>query len=194
MYETYDKDYCYPGTGVLKNKFNIRDKTKLEAVERDLTALRIKEIVSNPDIIEGSFDLEHLKKLHKYIFQDVFDWAGSIRTVRVSKSIMFAYPENIESEAKKYFKMLKDENYLKNLSTDKLCDRLAFYKTEINMLHPFREGNGRVIREFIRTLAYNNGHQLNFPLNKDEYLKAMIQSPYEIEPLKKFFKNNINKL
>lgn len=194
MYEINDNIYCYPGTDVLKNKFDIRDKTKLDAVERDLTALRIKELVINTNIINYSFDLKHLQKLHKYIFQDVYEWAGSLRTIRISKGIMFAYPENIKSEANKYFKMLKSENYLKNLSVDKFCDRLAFYKAEINMLHPFREGNGRVIREFIRTLAYNSGYELKFPLAKDDYFKAMLYSPYDIDFLKNFLKDNITKL
>lgn len=194
MYEVNDKVYCYPGTDVLKNKFDIRDKGKLDAVERDLTALRLNELLDNPNVINHSFDLQHLQKLHQHIFQDIYDWAGSLRTIRISKGIMFAYPENIELEANKLFEMLKSENHLRNLSIDKFCDRLAFYKAEINMLHPFREGNGRVIREFVRFLAYSSGFELNFPLSKDEYFTAMIKSPYNVEPLKVFLNNNITYL
>lgn len=195
MYEVIDKAYCYPGTDILRNKFDIMDRKKLDAVERDLTVLRLKELLDNPNLIRLSFDLKHLQRLHKHIFQDIYDWAGSLRTIRISKGIiMFAYPENIPLEADRLFKMLKSEKFLKNLPMDKFCDRLTFYKTEINMLHPFREGNGRVIREFVRSLAYNCGFELTFPLAKDDYFAAMIRSPYNVEPLKAFFKNNITDL
>lgn len=192
MYEIEDKIYCYPKTDTLINKFHIKDKTKLESLERDLTALRIKELLQNP--IQGDFDLQHLQNIHKHIFQDLFYWAGELRTIRMSKGIMFAYPENIKTEGNRYFSMLKAENYLLNLPLDLFCEKLAFYKAEINMLHPFRDGNGRALREFFRCLIAYNGYQIVFPLDKTQYLQAMILSPNDIDPLKNFFIKNINKI
>lgn len=189
MYEIKDNIYCYPNTSVLINKFNIKDKRKLEAIERDLTSLRIKELVKNP--IEGNFDLIHLRNIHKYIFQDIYNWAGELRTIRVTKGFTtFAYPENIESEANKCFDKLKSEDYLKNLSIDMFCKKLAYYKAELNILHPFRDGNGRAIREFVRCLALNSGYYIRFPLDKQIYINAMILSPYDTKPLEEFFRNN----
>jgi len=99
MYEETDNVYCYPDTGVLINKFGIKDNIKLEAVERDLTGLRILELKENP--IQGSFDLDHLRKIHKYIFQDIYNWAGQLRTIEVLKGIWFARSEFIIPEGKR---------------------------------------------------------------------------------------------
>lgn len=155
MYEETDNVYCYPDTGVLINKFGIKDNIKLEAVERDLTGLRILELKENP--IQGSFDLDHLRKIHKYIFQDIYNRTGQLRIIEVSKGIWFARSEFIIPEGKRIYNELENEKYLNDLTLDKFCERLAYYKTEINMLHPFREGNGRAIREFVRSLAEYNG-------------------------------------
>ena len=129
MYDTEDKVYCYPGTNVLINHFGIKDPAKLEAFEGDITALRLKELIQNP--IAGSFDLKHLRDIHRYIFQDIYPWAGELRTVRISKGIMFAYPENIEAQGNSYFNMLKEEKYLANMPFAIFCERLAYYKSEI---------------------------------------------------------------
>ncbi|TCT14041.1 cell filamentation protein [Natranaerovirga pectinivora] len=184
-----DTVYCYPNTDVLINKFNIKDALKLESLERDLTALRINELIQNP--IEGHFDLVHLQDIHRYIFQDIYVWAGELRIIRIAKGVMFAYPEHIEDESKKVFSLLNRENHLMGLSFDEFCERLAFYKSEINMLHPFREGNGRVIREFIRNLAHYNGYEIIYPLDKSSYIEAMKASPSNVTLLKDFFKHII---
>ena len=190
MYEETDNIYCYPGTKVLINKFGIKDKEKLEAVELDLAGLRILELKDNP--IKGSFDLEHLKSIHKYIFQDIYNWAGQLRTIEISKGIWFARSDFIISEGQRIFNELKDENYISHLPFDKFCKKLAYYKAEINMLHPFREGNGRAIREFVRSLAEYNGYELDFStMDKNQYIKAMVQSSYDTEPLKELFANNM---
>lgn len=110
-YEISDTIYCYPGSNVLKNKLNIRDADTLENAERELTAIRISELKINP--IYGHFDLEHLKNIHRYIFQDVYDWAGELRRVRITKGFMFAYPENIENQSNLLFKRLNEDKYLR---------------------------------------------------------------------------------
>lgn len=166
-----DRIYCYPDSDVLKNKIGIRDMGKLQQVERRLTMLRILELIDNP--VLGKFDLEHLKMIHRYIFQDVYDWAGEIRKVDIAKGNMFCNVNFIEGQAAEIFRKLRDENYLQGLSNEDAAGRLAYYFSEINALHPFREGNGRSQREFIRTLALHIGYVINFAnASKEEMIKA----------------------
>lgn len=166
-----DRMYCYPDSDVLKNKMKIRDKEKLQQMERRLTMLRILELVDKP--VQGKFDLQHLQSIHGYIFQDVYDWAGEIRKVDIAKGNMFCNARFIESQAAEIFGKLKDENYLQGLKLEDAAKRMAYYFSEINALHPFREGNGRSQREFIRTLALHIGYVVNFAkVSKEEMMTA----------------------
>lgn len=126
-----DTIYCYPDSDVLINKLDIRELDKLHTFERKLTMLRLLELMDKP--ISGKFDFKHLQAIHRYIFQDVYDWAGKVRTVDIAKGNMFCNVRFISGQA-----------------------------DEINALHPFREGNGRSQREFIRSLALKNGYLLYF--------------------------------
>lgn len=170
--------YCYPDSRVLKNKLGIRDFDELHSIERDLANLRAIELLESP--ITGQFDFVHLQKIHAYLFQDIYDWAGKIRTVDIAKGNPFCRHFNIKTESKRIFGELKAEKYLDNLSTGDFCARLAYYFGEINALHPFREGNGRAEREFIRQLAYQNNYLLNYSnITKNEMVAASIAS-YEL--------------
>ncbi len=82
-----DTVYCYSNSNVLINKLGIKDKNKLSIIERRLTMLRLFELLKNP--IQGKFDLEHLQSIHSYIFQDIYEWSGKIRTVDIAKGNMF---------------------------------------------------------------------------------------------------------
>ena len=166
-----DKIYCYPDSDVLKNRMEIRDVDRLRQLEKRLTMLRILELVDKP--IQGKFDLKHLQSIHKYIFQDVYEWAGKIRKVDIAKGNMFCNVKFIESQAEEIFGKLKEENYLQGLDEKEISVRLAYYFSEINALHPFREGNGRCQREFIRTLALHADYVINFAnVGRKEMLKA----------------------
>lgn len=166
-----DRIYCYPNSDVLINKMGIRDMERLMRLEKRLTMLRILELVDKP--IQGKFDLRHLKSIHRYIFQDVYEWAGEIRKVDIAKGNMFCNVKFIESQAEEIFGKLRRENYLGDLNEEEFSVRLAYYFSEINALHPFREGNGRSQREFIRTLAFHNGYVINFArVSREEMLKA----------------------
>ncbi len=110
--------------------------------------VRILELLNNP--VKGTFDLKHLQAIHAYIFQDVYDWAGELRKVDISKGFMFCNFLFISEQAEEIFGKLKAENYLHGLKEDDFIVRLAYYFSEINALHLFREGNGRSQREFIR--------------------------------------------
>ena len=159
----YDADdtYCYPGTDVLRNKAEITNAEDLDAYEGELSTLRSIEILENP--VAGQFNLAHLQRIHLALFQDIYDWAGEIRTVDISRgNSRFANVRFIEAAANDIFNKLARENWLKGLDADALSKRLAHYLSEINALHPFREGNGRVQRIFISQLSQSAGYQLDY--------------------------------
>lgn len=171
-----DRLYCYPNTNVLKNKLGITDLDKLQTFERKLTMLRVAELLNNP--IEGHFDFSHLKAIHHFIFQDIYEWAGEVRKVDIAKAQMFCNVKFIDNEANRIFGELKNDlKLMPNLSQEVFIKKIAYYFAEINALHPFREGNGRSQREFIRQLAIHNGYLIKFSLvNDDEMLKASLDS------------------
>lgn len=103
-----------------------------------------------------------MQAIHAYIFQDVYDWAGKIRTVDIAKGNTFCNVRFISSQADAIFSKLKEEYYLAGLEEYMFTKRLAYYFSEINALHPFREGNGHSQREFIRSLALKNGYLIYF--------------------------------
>lgn len=170
-----DRIYCYPNSDVLINNLNIHETDKLHEAERKLTMLRLMDLLDKP--VPGKFDFKHLRNIHKYIFQDIYSWAGKIRTVDIAKSNMFCKVQFIETQANEIFGKLQKECYLKELSKEKFSKKAAYYFSEINALHPFREGNGRTQREFIRQLACNSGYVLHFAaISEKEMVEASIDS------------------
>ena len=170
-----DKKYCYKDSDILINKFDIRDVKKLKLVERKFTMLRLLELFDDP--IEGIFDLAHLQNIHRYIFQDIYEWSGEIRTIDIAKEHMFCNAKFIRPQADEIFLKLKKESYLGKLDNDGFIKRLAYYLGEINALHPFREGNGRSQREFIRALALRNGYVIHYDrITPKEMISASIKS------------------
>lgn len=176
MYESRNSIYCYQGTNTLVNKLNIQDSKLLEEYERALVALKLLNIEKKG--ISGNFDINHFSDIHKYLFGDIYMFAGLFRTENISKdNFRFAEWEYIESELKRLLDTLKKENYLQNLDKTSFSERLAYYMAELNVLHPFREGNGRTTREFIRQLALKNNYYLNFnSVSAIELLSASIIS------------------
>ncbi len=90
-----DPKYCYPGTDILINKLGIRDFDKLRALERKLTMLRLLELMDTP--VNGKFDFKHLQDIYAYIFQDVYEWAGKVRTVDIAKGNVFAMSDSFQA-------------------------------------------------------------------------------------------------
>nr|WP_258380185.1 Fic family protein [Bacillus cereus] len=183
--------YCYPGTDVLKNKMDYQDNDLLKSFETIMTGVRIAELQANP--ITGNFDLKHLQEIHKYIFQDVYPFAGKLREENIAKgSFQFAHASFLKDHATELFKQLKDENTLKGLKIDEFSNRAAHYMAEINVIHPFREGNGRTQREFIRCLALSNGYSLEWEREKKEAVfNASVKSVLDPTDLSKIIKNTI---
>jgi cell filamentation protein len=173
MYDAVADEYCYPGTTVLKNKLDIKDAAELAAFEAEVSDARADE-----EIPPGDLDFEHFKAVHRHLFQDVYDWAGEPRTVRISKGeSTFCFPENIEREAKRLFTQLRADNFLQDLSPAEFARRSAEFLATLNVIHAFREGNGRTQLSFFLLLADQAGYTIDLDaLDPDAFLQAMIAS------------------
>ena len=173
-----DNSYCYQDSCILKNKLGIRNKEQLEEAERNITALRILQLKTGE--LRGEPNFKYLCKIHKHIFGDIYSWAGKIRTVDISKGNMFCNSQFILENAEDIFNRLKKENYLQDYKeVDKMSERLAYYLSEINALHPFREGNGRAQREFIIVLARRAGYVVDFSkVSQEEMIQASEEAFY----------------
>jgi cell filamentation protein len=175
MIESTDP-YVYPGTDVLRNLRDIRDPEILAEFEAEATSARILELIGLPP--KGKFDTTHLQALHRHIFQDVYPWAGEFRTVNISKGgNSFARADFIEPSLNDLFRKLASEERLQGLDRQKFTTRSAFFLGEINAVHPFREGNGRTQREFIRQLAAAAGFIVDWrSVTRDQMTAASRES------------------
>ena len=170
-----DLMYCYPDSNVLKNKLGIVNQEKFHEVERKLTAIRINDLIRKP--YRGRFDLDHLRGIHFYIFQDLYTWAGELRKVDIAKGNMFCRAMFLENQSDVVFSAIRRESYLEGLAYEQFVKRLAYHFSEINALHPFREGNGRTQREFIRELALYNHFAIDFSkVARQEMLDASVDA------------------
>lgn len=171
----WDSKYCYPNSQVLINKLNIRDANLLTEREREITSIALQELLEFP--IQGNFNVAHLKAINKAIFQDIYPWAGEFRTVNISKGSSFCSWPFIEDNANTLFNELKQEDYLQKTDVLRLYQRLAYYFSEINAIHPFSEGNGRTQRVFLEYLANTLGYTLQFSLiSPNQMLEASVES------------------
>lgn len=160
-------DYLIDGTNVLKNIPNIQDQDNLTAFERISSANRLAELYEEP--ISNDFDINHLCQIHKYLFQDIYDWAGEIRNVHMMKqATVFLEPEKI----RKYLEAILNETKEDLVNVKNKYDFATVLANLFYCLifaHPFREGNGRTIREFIRQLV--NSMDLEFGAFDIDYSK-----------------------
>jgi fido (protein-threonine AMPylation protein) len=168
--------YLDPASGVLKNRFGITDAATLEATEADSVAARARELSLSP--LKGRLDLAHLQAIHRYLFGDVYEWAGQPRTIDISKGgHVFAHHAHIASAAAPIFQKLAEEKHLSGLGPTAFSERAAHYLGELNALHPFREGNGRAQREYVSHLAHAAGYYIAWEnVKQPEMLEASIDS------------------
>ena len=187
--ENRNSIYCYPETNILINKLDIHDSNKLFELEKQIVLAKLFILRQNTSI--HKFDKSHFLYIHKFLFEDLYPFAGKFRTENISKGeFTFASWQYIEPELTKLLDELKSENYLRNINKETLAKRLSYYWTELNVLHPFREGNGRVIREFIRELAFSNNYILDFQnTTPEEIFNASVKSVYDISDLEKILFN-----
>jgi len=175
QYHYIDHDYTYtnPETGVLRNLVNAVDANTLLLIESGAVTKRIAELHENPFKIKDS---STLLDMHKYLFQDIYSWAGKVRTVEISKGDKPFFPLSHFRNAFMFIDTLIEE-YRKIDRNDKqrLAYKLAEILDNVNYLHPFREGNGRTQREFLRLLAIEKGLLLNLnpPDDVDVYERYM---------------------
>lgn len=159
-------DFFIPGSEVLENALGIHDPEVLELAERKFS--QVRQLVG-ADIIPQTFDFDHLKTIHLNMFQDLYPtWAGEVRPVGISKGVSFTEPEHIEPFARQIFDQLADDNFLRDLSRDSFVDKATDLLGNINALHPFREGNGRTQREFLRQLADAAGFEFDMSMISEE--------------------------
>ncbi len=177
----YQSSYTSAG-GVLKNKLNLDDEELLNKAERMLTSYKLAKLYLNPG--RQTFDIEHYKRIHKFLFEDIYPFAGQIRTEVISKRIPFCLPQYITQELKKLFDTLKSV-IPKIQSREDLLKFITEFYSDLDIIHPFREGNGRTEREFVRQLidyiCKTNGleeYNLDYSLidNKEEFINAVVKA------------------
>jgi cell filamentation protein len=162
---------------ILRNVPGFTDQTKLDTFERKGTAKAILNLQVDP--VRGRFDSAHLRQIHARIFGNIYPWAGQFRQVNIRRaaSYPFAVVQFLEKNLDSTLVNLAAENHLKDLDADAFARRAAYYLGELNSIHPFREGNGRAQREFIRQLGAEAGHSINWSrVNREQMYNASIES------------------
>ena len=163
--------YVYPGTHVLINKYNCRDADELKELEARSTMGNLVYLQLHP--MRGKFDFKHLKDIHQFIFQDVYEWAGKPRTVDIGKNNLFCRAQFINEYAKEVFGDFYTSCQAAKESRESFVETLVSHYADMNALHPFREGNGRSQRAFTRELCLQCGYV--FDLTTTSY-KEMVQA------------------
>lgn len=157
--------YFFPGTNTLRNKLGIYDYDELKQKEAEITFEKLVELYINP--IQGNFDVNHWKNIHKYLFEDIYDWAGEYRYVNMQKETGFTDVHSIDYFLNGELKLMNAE--INNIySVQALAAFLAEYYAHLMAIHPFREGNGRSCREFLREFIV-------------EKTKDLPTGPYELD-------------
>jgi len=165
---------------ISSNLLEATNLTELHRKEKLLTNTKMLLLQENP--INGNLDYMHLKAIHNFLFSEVYSWAGKDRydaniTAKFGKdSTLFTPYEKLPSVSKMLFDALKDENYFKGQTKVEFIESASIFMNGINILHPFREGNGRVQRIFMQYLANNAGYELNFEkISSEDMVQASIE-------------------
>jgi cell filamentation protein len=159
--------YVYPGTNVLRNLKDLRNQQDLDIFEADAVASDIIRLKLHP--ITGPFDVRRLQETHRRIFGKVYPWAGELRKdigliAKNRSGFVVAYgpSQNVPGSLDSTFMALKAENFLHGLEADRMAKRLAYYYSELDAIHAFRDGNSRTLRAFTTDLAEAAGHRLDW--------------------------------
>lgn len=188
VYSIASSIYCYPDSSVLKNKLDIRDPVLLRKVEADLSTARQAEIFHIP--VAGRFTATHLCNIHRKLLGDVYSFAGHFRREDIAKGpTRFVTYSQIKEKLQRLLGQLQQEKWLENVPFEAFAARSAYYMAELNYIHPFREGNGRAIREFMRLLFLHNGYVVQWDaVDVEALLNAMIDSVYDTAHLEQILK------
>lgn len=162
------EDYFIENTEVFKNKLGITNEKELDDYEKKMVVSKLSYLYIYP--INGNFDAEHLCEIHKFLFGDLYEFAGEYRTVDVckidalKKTVFLPYQE-IESELTKLFQEMNSKEFELEEKFE-IAKYIGDYYYRLIEIHPFREGNGRTTREFIRELVMHK-----FPKYELDYTK-----------------------
>jgi cell filamentation protein len=173
-YWASDDPYCWSDASeVLKNRLGLKSSAPLQEAETAFVEARARA-----GLPSGRFSLTHYRACHTWLFGDVYDWAGSYRTVRLAKgSSVFCFPEHIDGQMKALFEDLKRGGFLRQTHRAEFVSRAAWFWSEINAIDPFREGNGRVQTLFLANMALSGGWYLDLTrLQPTPTIDAMIAS------------------
>ena len=155
--------YLDPRSGVFRNRLGLTDRAELAIAEKQFASMRVNQLERRR--LPGQYDLDHLRAFHWTIFQDVYQWAGQLRTVLIVKAgASFCLPHQIVDTAADVFGRLAAAHHLRGRDRDAFLDGFASLLAEVNALHPFREGNGRTQRAFLGQLARDVGYRLRWEL------------------------------
>lgn len=158
------RGYFVPGTTVLRNLLGLTARIQLQEAEDDLSEARLVELRENPAVLgERTYGLQYLAEIHRYLFQDVYAWAGRARTVGISKGgESFCPPASITQPMMHVADEIERSDRLRPVPSELLPGRLAYLYDYVNWAHPFREGNGRSTREFFALLLAERGQGLDW--------------------------------
>ena len=156
--------YFIPGTSILRNRVGARTVDALRDAQNDLVEARVIELREAPDLLgDRSYDLSYLRAIHRQLFQDVYDWAGDVRTVGIEKGDeSFCPPGSISQAMDHVAAEIHRLKQLKAVSEADLARTVAYLYDYANFAHPFREGNGRSTREFFDLLLSERGAGLDW--------------------------------
>lgn len=166
----------------LENKLGLTNSTDLAREEEKISKKKAKELFENgllDKLDAGKFST--LKAIHKYLFEDIYDFAGEIRTVNISKgNFRFASLMYLNAALQNIDKMPQS-------TFDEIIEKYV----EMNIAHPFREGNGRSTRIWLdHILKTEIGHVVDWSkVDKEDYLLAMERSPVKDVEIKYLLKN-----
>ena len=183
---------CYEGTTTLINKLGIKDENELKSSEALITAYKAASLINEP--LAPYFSFQNYTKLHRVLFEDLYEWAGKLRTIALSKTAtVFTAPERIEELGGLIFARLNKLDYFTKLPPSEFIIEIADLYHSLNMLHPFREGNGRTERVFFVQLIRNARYDIDYStLNSDLLTIGSIQAASDImDTLMQFFEENI---
>lgn len=182
--------YIYPGTQVLKNKLNIQDEQELINIEAQLLIAGILDIPSILDEIDFQ-QYQSLQKIHCFLFQELYEWAGEFRSINIYKServlggvsFMYSDYQTIPSELEAIFKWVNTVVW--NRTNLNLARDFSTLMTDIWCVHPYREGNTRAVSIFMKLFADKHNIPFNAQLLSENagYLRnALVLAAVEEEP------------
>lgn len=199
-YHLQSNSFYYEGTDVPKNKFDIKDSQTIHEIEKEL--IQEAYIIFHGELDENTiFDETYFKELHRRTFDSLYSWAGVFRDFNMAKGqSRFCQGSYIQASSKKIFEELKKDNYLKdyaNRPKEEFAKKLAYFKCELNALHPFCELNGRITRMFFDMIAaYNSYNFIDYSSSTPEsYIDCAIECVQfaDCSGFEKFILNGLKK-